>query len=58
MADKAETVMTERSAKKNSVRFTAKEDDAPLHDVYVPKVTLAQLDRLESGSIKVTIEAA
>ena len=61
MASEDEAVsvtLSERAPKKNSVRFSTADDDAALHDVYVPKVTLAQIGRLEGGAIKVTIEPA
>ena len=51
-------VFDERTPKKHSVRFDTEDDGAPLASLYVPKDVLMQIDRLEKGSIRVTIEAA
>ena len=56
--EKLDVVLDKREPKKRSVRFSTADDDAPLRDLYVPKETLKALDRLEGGSIRVTIEAA
>ena len=57
-ADKVDVLLDKREPKKRSVRFSTADEDAPLRDLYVPKETLKKLDRLDAGSIRVTIEAA
>lgn len=58
MADAVAGTYETRTEKKQSVRFDSLDEGAPMKNLYVPKDVLKQIDRLESGAIKVTIEAA